>query len=145
MRPRYVRNWLPLRFEGVTSSERQTGGPYDYLARGARPAAARKLIGAHAAKRPEATELRIATGCPLQVPVVQSTKGSPRTRWRPASCRQTWRSNIFAPAVGTAFRTTGRVVKVGRTQIVTAGELRAVDSERSKLVATATAILVPAE
>ena len=32
-------------------------------------------------------------------------------------------------AVGTAFRVTGRVVKVGRPQIVTAGELHAVDSE----------------
>jgi acyl-coenzyme A thioesterase PaaI-like protein len=40
-------------------------------------------------------------------------------------------------------RATGRVVKVGRTQIVTAGEVHAADSERSKLVAAATAI-VPA-
>jgi uncharacterized protein (TIGR00369 family) len=51
--------------------------------------------------------------------------------------------NYLAPAVGTAFRATGRVVKAGRKQIFTAGELYAVDSERSKLVATATAILVP--
>jgi acyl-coenzyme A thioesterase PaaI-like protein len=40
-------------------------------------------------------------------------------------------------------RATGRAVKVGRTRIVTAGELHAVDSERSRLVATVTAILLP--
>ena len=38
MRPRYVRNWLPPRFGGVTSSERHSGGLYDDLARGARSA-----------------------------------------------------------------------------------------------------------
>ena len=52
--------------------------------------------------------------------------------------------NYLAPAVGTTFQATGRVVKAGRKQIFTAGEFHAVDSERSTLVATATAILVPA-
>lgn len=52
--------------------------------------------------------------------------------------------NYLAPAVGDRFNATGRVVKAGRKQIFTAGELHAVDGDRSKLVATATAILVPA-
>ena len=52
--------------------------------------------------------------------------------------------NNLAPAVGTTFSAFGRVVKAGRKQIFTAGELHAVDGDRSKLVATATAILVPA-
>jgi uncharacterized protein (TIGR00369 family) len=52
--------------------------------------------------------------------------------------------NYLAPAVGTEFHATGRVVKAGRKQIFTAGELDAVGPERSTLVATATAILVPA-
>ena len=52
--------------------------------------------------------------------------------------------NYLAPAVGTTFSAIGRVVKAGRKQIFTAGELHAVDGDRSKLVATATAILVPA-
>ena len=52
--------------------------------------------------------------------------------------------NYLAPAVGTIFKATGRVVKAGRKQIFTAGELHAVDGVRSTLVATATAILVPA-
>ena len=52
--------------------------------------------------------------------------------------------NYLAPAVGTGFSAFGRVVKAGRKQIFTAGELHAVEGDRSKLVATATAILVPA-
>jgi hypothetical protein len=142
MRPRDVRNWLPLRVESVTSSERQTGGPYDYLARGARPAAARKLIGAHAGKRPEATELRIATGCPLQVPVAQALRFAANTM-APGVLSSNVAVNDLRTRRRHGVRATGRVVKVGRTQIVTAGEVHPADSERSKLVAAATAI-VPA-
>ena len=50
--------------------------------------------------------------------------------------------NCLAPAVGKEFHASGRVVKAGRKQIFTAGELFAHDG-RSKLVATASAILVP--
>jgi len=139
MGPRYVRNWLPLRFEGVTSSERQSGGPYDYLARGARPHSARKLIGAHAAKR---TELRFATGCPLQVPVAQALRFAANTM-APSVLSSNVAVNDLRTRRRHGVRATGRVVKVGRTQIVTAGEIHAADSERSKLVAAATAI-VPA-
>jgi uncharacterized protein (TIGR00369 family) len=52
--------------------------------------------------------------------------------------------NCLAPAVGTTFSAFGRVVKAGPMQIFTACELHAVEGDRSKLVATATAILVPA-
>ena len=52
--------------------------------------------------------------------------------------------NYLAPAVGTTFSVFGRVEKAGRKQIFTAGELHAAEGDRSKLVATAPAILVPA-
>ena len=52
--------------------------------------------------------------------------------------------NYLAPAVGAEFHASGRVVKAGRKQIFTSGELYAVDLGGSRLVATATAILVPA-
>jgi uncharacterized protein (TIGR00369 family) len=52
--------------------------------------------------------------------------------------------NYLAPAVGDEFVAIGRVVKAGRKQIFTAGELCAVAGGQSRLVATATAILVPA-
>ena len=51
--------------------------------------------------------------------------------------------NCLAPAVGREFQASGRVVKAGRKQIFTAGELFVIEDDRSKLVATATAILVP--
>lgn len=51
--------------------------------------------------------------------------------------------NCLAPAVGKEFHASGRVVKAGRKQIFTAGELFAIEDGRSKLVATASAILVP--
>jgi uncharacterized protein (TIGR00369 family) len=51
--------------------------------------------------------------------------------------------NCLAPAVGDEFHASGRVVKAGRKQIFTAGDLFAVHDGRSKLVATASAILVP--
>jgi len=51
--------------------------------------------------------------------------------------------NCLAPAVGEEFHASGRVVKAGRKQIFTAGELFAVRDGRSKLVSTASAILVP--
>lgn len=52
--------------------------------------------------------------------------------------------NYLAPAVGDAFVATGRVVKAGRKQIFTTGELHAVANGQRRLAATATAILVPA-
>ena len=51
--------------------------------------------------------------------------------------------NCLAPAVGKEFHASGRVVKAGRKQIFTAGELFAIEDGRSTLVATASAILVP--
>jgi len=53
--------------------------------------------------------------------------------------------NCLAPAVGDEFIALGRVVKLGRKQIFTAGELHAYRGDASKLVATATTILVPTE
>ena len=49
----------------------------------------------------------------------------------------------LAPAVGDEFHAFGRFVKTGRKQIFTSGELFAIRDGRSKLVATASAILVP--
>lgn len=51
--------------------------------------------------------------------------------------------NCLAPAVGDEFHAHGRVVKAGTKQIFTAGELFAIRDGRSKLAATASAILVP--
>ena len=51
--------------------------------------------------------------------------------------------DCLAPAVGREFRALGRVVKAGRRQIFTSGELYAFAGEEPKLVATANAILVP--
>ena len=51
--------------------------------------------------------------------------------------------NCLAPAVGEQFLAVGRVVKAGRKQIFSTGELRALHAGKSKLVATANAILVP--
>lgn len=51
--------------------------------------------------------------------------------------------DCLAPAVGQEFRALGRVVKAGRKQIFTAGELYGLAGEQPKLVATANAILVP--
>ena len=51
--------------------------------------------------------------------------------------------DCLAPAVGREFRALGRVVKAGRRQIFTSGELYALAEEQPKLVATANAILVP--
>jgi uncharacterized protein (TIGR00369 family) len=51
--------------------------------------------------------------------------------------------NCLAPAVGDEFVVIGRVVKPGRKQIFTTGELFAVRDGQRKLVATATTLLVP--
>jgi uncharacterized protein (TIGR00369 family) len=51
--------------------------------------------------------------------------------------------NCLAPAVGDEFLALGRVVKAGRKQVFTSGELHARRDGTSKLVATASAILVP--
>ena len=51
--------------------------------------------------------------------------------------------NCLAPAVGEEFHALGQVVKAGRKQIFTSGELRALREGQAKLVATANAILVP--
>lgn len=51
--------------------------------------------------------------------------------------------NCLAVAAGDEFVATGRVIKAGRKQIFTAGELHAVAGDERKLVATATTILVP--
>jgi uncharacterized protein (TIGR00369 family) len=51
--------------------------------------------------------------------------------------------NCLAPAVGEEFVAVGRVVKAGRKQIFTSGELFAVRDGERKLVATATTLLVP--
>jgi uncharacterized protein (TIGR00369 family) len=51
--------------------------------------------------------------------------------------------NCLAPAIGEQFRAVGHVVKAGRKQIFSAGELHAIRDGKSKLVATASAILVP--
>ena len=53
--------------------------------------------------------------------------------------------NCLAPAVGDEFIAHGRVVKLGRKQIFTAGELHAHRAGTSKLVATASTILVPTD
>lgn len=49
----------------------------------------------------------------------------------------------LAPAVGDEFAAVGRVVKAGRRQIFTRGELFAVRDGERTLVATATTLLVP--
>lgn len=49
----------------------------------------------------------------------------------------------LAPAVGTEFAAIGRVVKAGRKQVFTSGELYGVRDGARKLVATATTLLVP--
>lgn len=49
----------------------------------------------------------------------------------------------LAPAVGDEFAAVGRVVKAGRKQIFTTGELFALRGDERKLVATATTLLVP--
>ena len=51
--------------------------------------------------------------------------------------------HCLAPAVGTEFAVIGRVVKAGRKQIFTSGELFGVREGERKLVATATTLLVP--
>ncbi len=51
--------------------------------------------------------------------------------------------SCLAVAAGDEFVAVGRVVKAGRKQIFTAGELHAVVGAERKLVATATTILVP--
>ena len=51
--------------------------------------------------------------------------------------------NCLAPAVGDEFVAMGRVVKAGRKQVFTSGELHARRDGSSKLVATANTILVP--
>jgi uncharacterized protein (TIGR00369 family) len=51
--------------------------------------------------------------------------------------------NCLAPAVGDEFVALGRVVKAGRKQLFTSGELHAHRGGASKLVATANTILVP--
>ena len=53
--------------------------------------------------------------------------------------------NCLAPAVGDEFIAIGRVVKSGRKQIFTSGELHAHRDCSSKLVATANTILVPTD
>ena len=53
--------------------------------------------------------------------------------------------HCLAPAVGEEFVAIGRVVKAGRKQIFTSGELYAVRDGNRKLVATATTLLVPVE
>jgi uncharacterized protein (TIGR00369 family) len=53
--------------------------------------------------------------------------------------------NFLRPAVGAEFVATGRVVKAGRKQVFTSGELYAREEGDSKLVATATAILIPTD
>ena len=53
--------------------------------------------------------------------------------------------NCLAPAVGDEFVAKGRVVKSGRKQIFTSGELYAHRAGGSKLVATANTILVPTD
>jgi uncharacterized protein (TIGR00369 family) len=51
--------------------------------------------------------------------------------------------NCLAPAVGEEFVAVGQVVKTGRKQIFTSGELFGVRGGQHKLVATATTLLVP--
>lgn len=51
--------------------------------------------------------------------------------------------NCLAPAVGEEFVAIGRVVKAGRKQIFTSGELFGIRDGQPKLVATATTLLVP--
>jgi len=51
--------------------------------------------------------------------------------------------NCLAPAVGEEFVAIGRVVKAGRKQIFTSGELFAFSDGERKVVATATTLLVP--
>ena len=51
--------------------------------------------------------------------------------------------HCLAPAVGDDFAAIGRVVKAGRKQIFTSGELFAIRGGERKLVATATTLLVP--
>lgn len=53
--------------------------------------------------------------------------------------------NCLAPAVGDEFVALGRVVKAGRKQVFTTGELFAVREGTRKLVATATTLLVPGD
>jgi uncharacterized protein (TIGR00369 family) len=51
--------------------------------------------------------------------------------------------NYLAPAVGTSFTCTARVVKAGRRQVVTSAELYAHRDGADHLVATGQALLVP--
>ena len=53
--------------------------------------------------------------------------------------------NCLAPAVGEEFVAIGRVVKAGRKQVFTSGELFGVRDGLRKLVATATTLLVPGD
>jgi uncharacterized protein (TIGR00369 family) len=53
--------------------------------------------------------------------------------------------NCLAPAVGEEFVAMGRVVKAGRRQVFTSGELYARQQGASKLVATASTILIPTD
>ncbi len=54
--------------------------------------------------------------------------------------------NCLSPAVGTAFSAVGHVVRAGKRQIFTRGELFASsDGKSPKLVATADVLLLPAE
>lgn len=50
--------------------------------------------------------------------------------------------NLLAPAAGTRFRATGRVVKSGRTLTVCQGEMVALDSGKTVALMTATMISV---
>ena len=53
--------------------------------------------------------------------------------------------HCLAPAVGEEFVAIGQVVKAGRKQIFTSGELFGIREGRQKLVATATTLLVPGD
>lgn len=54
--------------------------------------------------------------------------------------------SCLSPAVGTAFTAFGHVIRAGKRQIFTRGELFASsDAKKSKLVATADVLLLPAE
>ena len=51
--------------------------------------------------------------------------------------------NCLAPAIGDEFIAEGRVLKAGRKQIFTAGELFGIRDGERRLVATASTLLVP--
>ena len=47
-----------------------------------------------------------------------------------------FKSNFLAPAAGSEFRAVGRVIKAGRTIVVSAGEVFAIQDGRERLVVT---------